>query len=321
MKPEQTLVIGLGIVIVASVLVWEAMTGGIGKGTEITPEMLTIGMGNPTLWIFYTTSEVNARQWWDFGARNSRALNIPLLNMLYTRIAEHNGKTYRIEVLGGVSAVAEKLGWDAMPRSLRSSGKATVTGAEEAWIRTAILAKYGGLWLSPSVVSLKPIGELPRDAIVAFGQDDVPMYGSSSASSASSAMPAFNALWVPIPNHPMMVEWEERLYDRLEGQLGGREVRGDSKSDWVELSRNHVVKLAIDKELSRNPETGKKLELEDLFAAGTEGRIPFTIPPTTSYIVIPYADLRDRRAWGWILRESEEQLMESDLAIVHVMRG
>jgi hypothetical protein len=118
----------------------------------------------------------------------------------------------------------------------------------------------------------------------------------------------------------MMVEWEERLYDRLEGQLGGREARGDSKSDWLELSRDHVVRLAIDKELSRNPDTGKKLELEDLFAAGTEGRIPFSIPPETSYIVIPYTDLRDRRAWGWILRESEDQLLESDLAIVHVMR-
>ena len=318
MKTEHTVIIGLGILLVATVALLEGFPRR--DGVEITPEMLTIGTHNPVLWIFYNTSEVNARHWWDFGARNSRAINIPFLDMLYTRIAEHNGKTYRIEVLGGVSAVAEKLGWDALPRSLRTTGKASVTPAEEAWIRTAILAKYGGLWLSPSVLSLKPIGELPTDSIVAFGEEEGPMYSGSGSSRSSSQVPGFNALWVPTPAHPMMVEWEERMFNRLEGQLGGKQTRGDSKSDWVELSRNYSVKLKIDTDLSRNPETGKKLELEDLFAAGTEGRLPFTVPPSTSYIVIPFADLLDRRQWGWILRESEEQLMESDVAIVHLMR-
>jgi len=316
MKPDQYILIGLAVFLVAAIAIKEGLPKR--HGAEITPESLSIGMNNPTLWIFYNTSEVNARYWWDFGARNSRAINIPLLNMLYTRVAEHNGKDYKIEVLGGVSAVAEKLGWDALPRSLKTTGKATVTEAEEAWIRTAILAKYGGLWLSPSVLSIQPIGKLPADAIVAFGQDDAPMYNSATIS------PGFNALWVPKPNHPMMVKWQERLHSRLEGQLGGKQSRGDSKSDWLELTREMpagTVRTRLDSELSRNPETGKKLELEDLFAAGTEGRLPFIVPPSTAYIVVPYADLLNRRQWGWVLRESEEQLLSSDLAIVHIIKS
>jgi len=315
MKPEQQLLVGLGIALVAAVIVWEAAYGlPRREGAEITPETIKAGLHNPTLWIFYNDSDINSRNWLDFGARNSKAINIPLLNVLYERIAAHNGSTYKIEVLGGLQGVAAKLGWDAMPRSLQNP-KASVTQPEEDWIRTAILAKYGGLWLSPSSISLKGIGKLPADTIVALGSDSDTMYTSSA--------PGFRGLWVPTANNPMMVAWEQRLHARLEGQLGGRQVRGDSKSDWAELSVNSGIQTAVlsHYELGRNLYTGKKLELEDIFAAGTEGRLPFEIPKEAAYIPIPYAELLDRRAWGWVLRMSEEQIMTSDLAITHILQS
>jgi hypothetical protein len=314
MKPEQQLLIGLGVVVVAAVVAWEAVYGlPKREGAEITPETITVGLLHPTLWIFYNDSDINSRQAWDFGARNSKAINIPLLNVLYQRIAAHNGSTYKIEVLGGLSGVAAKLGWDAMPRSLQNP-KASVSAPEEDWIRTAILAKYGGLWMSPSSISLKGIGQLPADTIVALGSDSDTMYTSSA--------PGFRGLWVPTANNPMMVAWEQRLKTRLEGQLGGRQVRGDSKSDWAELSGQPGIKTAIlsQYELGRNPYSSKKIELEDIFAAGTEGRLPFEIPKEAAYIPIPYAELLDRRAWGWVLRMSEEQIMTSDLVITHILQ-
>jgi hypothetical protein len=36
---------------------------------------------------------------------------------------------------------------------------------------------------------------------------------------------------------------------------------------------------------------------------------------------VPYGDLLDRRAFGWILKSSEEQIMESDLAIRYVLEA
>jgi hypothetical protein len=37
------------------------------------------------------------------------------------------------------------------------------------------------------------------------------------------------------------------------------------------------------------------------------------------YVVVPAADLRGRRAFGWFLRMSEEQIMESDLVIRYLL--
>jgi hypothetical protein len=289
------------------------------QGTEITPDSLKIGVNRPIIWLFYNDSEVNSRQWYDFGARSSHVINIPILNLFYNTIVAANGQDYRIEVIKGLEGAAGLLGgWEAMPQSMRNP-KGQITVPEEDFIRAAILAKYGGLWLSPSVICLRPFGPLPKERIVAFGQDSDPMYGSP--------VPGFRALWAPKQDLPFFTEWADRCRHRLETQFGGRQFRGDAKSDWIELIEKHKLgcsccggaEIRYRAELGRDPRTNKKLDLEDLLAAGTEGRLPFTIPSTTIYVPIPYQDLLDRRHFGWILRMSETQLLQSDLVVSHIL--
>lgn len=315
MKQEQALVIGTGLFMVALAALWEASHRFPKKreGAEITPETIRFGESLPCLWIFYNDSEVNSRIWSDF--MSSRVINIPLLNTFYETIAKANGGNYRIEIVGGLQGVAERLGgWQALPAKLQNP-KARVSEAEEDWIRTALLAKYGGLWVSPSIVSLKGFGELPKDKIVAFGQEEGPLYGSP--------IPGFRVLWSPIAGHPLFVDWEEACRFRLDNLLGGNQVRKDSSSDWIEFAGKYKedVEVRVREELSRDPRTNKKLQLEDLFAAGTGGRIPFQIPECAIYIVVPYKDLLDRRFYGWLLRSSEEQILESDLVLSHILNS
>ena len=314
MNTEQKIVIGGAIALVLAAALWELTAGPIEKRVEITPEGIKLNGHLPKLWVFYNTSEVNSRHWYDFGARSSRVLNIPLLNMMYETIAECSKNEYRVEVIGGLEGVASLLGgWDKLPRTMQYS-KAAVTVPEEDWIRNAILAKYGGLWLSPSVICLRQFGSLPMDKVIAFGQDDDGLYGSN--------VPGFRAIWSPRAGHEVFVEMEKRCRERLEGQLGGRQVRGDAKSDWVEVTRGRKdIELRVKEELGRDPYTQKKLELEDLLAAGTEGNLPFTIPKEAVYVAIPYRDLLDRRVWGWILRMSEEQILESDIVIKYLLNS
>jgi hypothetical protein len=134
------------------------------------------------------------------------------------------------------------------------------------------------------------------------------MYGTS--------IPGFRALWSPKPNHPLFVEWEEKCRTRLDTMLGGLQVRGDSKSDWVNLIKRNVVEHRLYDELSRDPTSHKKLELEHIFAKGK----PLDIPECVKYIVVPYDDLTNRRMFGWILRNSETQILESDTAISEILR-
>ena len=314
MKREQILLVGFGILAVGFAAYWEAMVAYKlrNKGAEITPETIQIGLKNPPLWIFYNDSDVNSRFWADFGARSSHVINVPIMNLFYESIVKANGKQYRVEVIGGLQGVATLLGKDSMPKPLQNL-RASVGTAQEDWIRTAVLAKYGGLWLSPSVVALKGFGHLPDDKIVAFGQDDVSTY--------SSPVPGFRALWVPGQANPMMVEWEKRIRDRLENQLGGLQIRGDAKSDWYELCHSkESVEIRRDYELSRNIRTQKKLQLEDLFATVSGTDIPFEIPSCAKYIVVPHEDLLRRTMFSWVLRNSEKQILESDMAISKILR-
>ena len=299
MKSEQAIVIGVAAVAVAIAAYFASKP----SETETTPEMLSIGMERPVIWVYYDNSQVNSRFWSDFGARSSRVINIPILNLCYESIVKANPE-YRVEVIGGLQGVYELLDGD-MPSSLKNP-RANVGTAQLDWIRTAILAKYGGLWLSNSVVCVKGFGQLP-DNVVAFGQDDVPMYGS--------AVPGFRALWSPKAGEPRFVEWEAMCRERLGSQLGGLQVRGDSKSDWVALFKGTEVRRGD--EFSRDSKTQKKLELEDLFA--TQGK-SLVIPCDAKYIVIPYDDLVNRSMFAWILRNSEQQILESDIAISKVLR-
>ena len=283
-------------------------TGGDTSGAkvELTTETIKVGLNKPVLWVYYNDSEVNSRYWSDFGARSSRAINIPALNLFYETIVAQN-KDYRVEVIGGLTDVAVRLGVDALPAPLKNP-KAFVGEAEEDWIRAAILARYGGLWVSPSVVCLRPFGAL-GNSVLAFGQ---------KRTLNRSSAPGFRVLWSPSAGHPMFVEWEARCRSRLETQLGGRQFRGDAKSDWAELAPIHKAEVK-DVELGCDPQTGKKLDLEDLLAAGTEGVLPFEVPKESVYVVIPADHLRSRRAFGWFLRMSEEQIMSSDLVIRYLL--
>ena len=131
--------------------------------------LLKRGMDKPVIWLYYDTSDVNSRLWADFGARSTRALNMPFLNLCYETIVKQNKDNYRIEAIGGLSGVAELLGgWDQLPPGLRDP-ISPVNEAELNYIRAAILAKYGGLWLSPYSISLKGFGKLPENKIVFFG--------------------------------------------------------------------------------------------------------------------------------------------------------
>ena len=302
MKSDQAMVIGLAGLAVAIAAYFIASRP---RETEITPEMLTVGLDLPVIWVYYDYSQVNSRFWTDFGARSSRVINIPILNLCYETIVKANPE-YRIEVIDGLQGVSQILGEDAIPKSL-TNPRANVGPAQLDWIRTAILAKCGGLWLSNSVVCVKGFGKLP-DKVVAFGQDDVPMYGLS--------VPGFRALWSPRAGEPQFVEWEMRCRERLDSQVGGLQINSKSKLDWLELCKDSEVRR-VD-ELSRDSKTQKKLQLEDLFA--TQGKT-LVVPSDTKYIVIPYDDLVNRSMFAWILRNSEEQILESDMAISNILRN
>jgi hypothetical protein len=278
-------------------------------------DLLKKGEGLPRIWLYYDTSEVNSRWWADFGARSSRALNVPFLNLCYETVVAQNGDRFRPEVIYGLTGVAELLGgWEAIPPGLRNP-LAPVNSAEKAWIRAAILAKYGGLWFELSSVCLRPFGELPKDQVVFFGTDLDETY----AGKLGTVMPGFRCIWSPAANHPLFVEWEQICRDRVDKRRGGQQIRGDEKWDWVALSAKYTG-IAVDHsaEVGRKKD-GRRIQLEDLLAAGQDGKLSFEVSSSAKYVPVPWTELRDREMFGWFLRMSEKQVLESDLSITWLL--
>jgi hypothetical protein len=277
--------------------------------------LLERGLGKPILWLYYNDSDVNQRNWLDFGARNSRALNVPFLNLCYERIVALNHNEYQIRTIAGLTGLAEILGGASLPDDLQNP-IAPVNDAEMNWIRTAVLAKYGGLWVSPYVVALKPFGVLPKDKVVFFGTDPNETYSGS----AGTPIPGITALWVPTSSHPMFVEWSEVCKERIQMKRGGQQIRHDEKWDFVQFSSKYGgIMIDPHSELSRKAD-GKRLQLEDLLASGIDGVIPFTVYPHSVYVPYSYKEMQDRRMFGWFLRMSEAQIMESDLSVSVLLR-
>jgi hypothetical protein len=290
----------------------------IKKNPFADKHLLKRGMEKPAIWLYYDNSDVNSRNWMDFGSRSTRALNLPFLNLCYESIVTQNKGEYRIEVIGGLSGVAELLGgWDQLPPGLRDP-ISPVNEAEINYIRAAILAKYGGLWLSPYSICLKGFGKLPEDKVVFFGTDLDETYAGPDG----TTVPGFRALWSPKPHHPMFDEWANVTYSRIAQKRGGDQIRGDAKWDFVRFSTQYVnTGIVVDPAVEgMRKKDGKRIQLEDLLATGTDGNLPFDLCAYTIYVPFPWPELRDREIFGWFLRMSEEQIMNSDIAVKYLLQ-
>jgi hypothetical protein len=277
---------------------------------------LEVGKDLPIAWVYYDESDVNSRWWQDWGARSSRVLNVPYLNMCYETILKATAGKYRVEVIGGLADLAAKLGgWELMPTPLQNR-LAAVGEAELNWIRAAVLAKWGGLWIAPSTIWLQPVGELPKDKTVFFGMDDETPYSDRNLGTGT---PGLRVVWSPKAGDPLWTEWETTARARLEKAGGGRQIRHDDYSDAAVAIKRHAanIELRPTAERSRTGPAGKRIQLEDLLASGA---IPFDVTSTDVYVPVAWPELRDRRAFGWFIRSSEEQIMESPLAITALFK-
>lgn len=320
MSPIQQIlfIVFLFILIVIS-YAWVYRKDLIHKQWFMDKFLLERGTEKPSLWLFYPTSEVNSRNWLDAGHRSSRALNIPFLNLCYQSIIAHNKDNYHIRVISGISGLTELLGNEPIPSLLKRHGDLASLGpAEMDWIRSAVLAKFGGLWLNPASVCVGSFGEAPKDKVVFYGTDPNTTYSGKNG----TPIPGHHALWVPRPQHPMLLEWVQVCFARANEKRGGEQIRGDWGWDVTRFTSEYSgegIVMDPHAEVSRKRD-GKRIQLEDLLATGTEGKLTFDIYPHSVYVPFPWEELQRREMFGWFLRMSESQIMESDLAVTHLLR-
>ena len=270
----------------------------------------------PVLWLYYDNSDVNSRWWGDFGSRTSRAINVPFLNLCYKSITEVNHGNYRVEVISGLVDAARRLGgWSAMPQFLQNP-LAPVGDAELNWLRAEFLSRFGGLWVSPSMISLRAFPKLQKGQLTFYGTDRDETYSGK----AGTAVPSFLVMGIAEPGDPRLQAWAAEARKRVNAGGGGKQIRGDAKWDYIRFASESNVIVYDKAELSRK-KNGKRIELEDLLAAGGDGELPFDLTNEASYVPIPWDEIQRRSNFGWFLKMNEDQILDSDLAISELFRA
>ena len=281
------------------------------KNSYYDDKLLERGLDTPIVWLYVDDTDVNSRWWADFGARSSRVYNLPFLNLCYQTIVKATGGKYHVEVIGGLADAERRLG--GLPEPMRNK-RLPLRDEEMTYLKVAFLEKFGGLWMNPATIVIRPFPELPKEKVVLFGSDPLETY----AGPKGTFLPNQHAIWSPRPHHPFFVQWRQMLYERIDRQATGKEIRNDKNWDilFVGTGKENVIVMPH-AELTRK-KTGRKIELEDLLAAGTNGILPFDIHPETVYVPFPWPELLERRIFGWFLRMSEEQVMDSDLSVKYL---
>jgi len=276
-------------------------------------DLLKLDMDNTTLWLYYDQSDVNNRWWADFGARSSRVLNKPYLNLCYESIVLNTKQFYNVKVLAGLSDVAILLGgWDKLPKQLQNP-IAHVGEAELNYIRARILKQFGGLWVNPSTIFINTLPDFTeQENVIFFGTDKDETYASRSG----THVPGTSMMFSPGPDNEIFVELEKLALQRITNSQGGKQFRHDIKWDLLEVKErcNTSIVYISDLEFARK-QNGRRIQLEDLLINDV---IP--VPNKAVYVPIDDIELEERRNFGWFLRMSETQILESSLFISELFK-
>jgi hypothetical protein len=123
-------------------------------------------------------------------------------------------------------------------------------------------------------------------------------------------------MYSPRKNHPVFEYLENVSLSRLEKNEGGKQFRKDINWDLRKVLEDFKDSIDYYPELEfARKANGRRIELEDLLSSNT---IPLN--PTSLYAPVDWKELTERRNFGWFLRMSEDQIIESDLLISKLLK-
>ena len=270
------------------------------------------------LWWVVDDSQANGRQWLDFGNRTTREPNEPYLALCLERAKAALGDQFDLRVLVGRDAVYRVLGSD---EDFCAKQRSIPPAFWLSWCRSALLSRFGGLWMDGSVLVLPAASglrlkeRLEGKPVLMFGTDAAENLASGSAAAGASAG------WSAIAHHPMWTGLERdltALIDQGAPSWSAVEARRGLRTLW-EKHCSGMTEVDREVEVGRDP-YGRRLELETLLGST---KLEFPISGQGMWVIFP--DGRDglERAspWLWFTRLSRDQILESKFVWAKLAKG
>ena len=264
----------------------------------------------PFLWI-HVEYDVNERNWLNFGSRNTTNLNQPYLYLCIRSIIEKCGDSFNVCIVD--DNVFNKLipGW-----SIRINNLATPLRPHIRELAMAqLLNKYGGMRVPPSFICFQDLITLYHlGTSIGTGAESVfvtEMLSTSIASSEINFSPSSKMMGC-LKNTEIMQKYIEYL-EELVSQDYTNEMDFEGKiSKWfydaVSIGMVNLIKPEL---IGAKNAEGKPVIIDDLMS--DTSNIEFVSENFGLYI--PACELLKRRNFGWFVRMSPKQVLESNTQV------
>lgn len=263
----------------------------------------------PKCYVFMDT-EVNSRNWWDFGGRNSNQSNRGYLQLTLESLQRTQGRDFEIIPLLGRDAV-----YSVLPAASQTA-KQLPPALWRSWVISNICSTRGGLVIDGNSTlcvgpSFGPVVK-PHTAVI-FGIYPAEPIANSSTAVAPGAAPYVG--WAAQPNHPAWMiaanTWNELVERGPQSWSAASARRADMEVFEKQVEKG--IKVIRDADGSRTV-NGKQKQLEDYFGRVANPSDPrLELHPGAVYVAYDGDNLERRHEFNWFLRMSPEQIKESDL--------
>ena len=302
MIPTWILALGIAVLILGVAYgIRNQINGLIGLESEL-------GL-RPTLWWHVDDSQVNSREWLDYGNRSTREPNEPYLKICQARAFSKWGSSFTVTPVIGRSAALAGLREAGAGADIPEGVERCPPFLWMAWYRAAALRWLGGLWMDGSVIPLgsgdELLGRVAGSDALTFGSDPAE---NLSASKGSPAAAGPSAGWSASPGHPVWRAVERDLAALIASgppSWSSVDARMEMRTIW---DKHFSESVRVDRaaEVSRD-RYGVRLELDTLL-----GETDWPTGSKEGGLWVPLPDGRDglERAspYLWFTRMSVEQL-------------
>jgi hypothetical protein len=266
--------------------------------------------GKPVLW-WFTDDETNARSWWDFGARNSTKPNRGYLDVALDAVRATQGFDFDIRIL---------LGRDAVAQVIKEAGETLPTNLQQfpaklwrQWALCSLLAAKGGLVMAGDCTlcvgpSFAPLVRGKESAVFGTTVDE-----PRALPGLADVAPAYWVGWAAKRHSPV---WDVAATTWNSVAIAGptswsaADARKIQEKIWTAQALKKPARFQA-AEGSRKSD-GTELTLEDLLMKQTPIDPKIILDANTIYVVMDGdALIRDYR-YGWFVRMSKKQILESE---------
>jgi hypothetical protein len=264
----------------------------------------------PFLWI-HIEYDINERHWLNFGSRNTTNLNMPYFYLTIRSIIEKCGDSFNICLID--DNVFNKLipGWSIHVNRLSSPLRPHMRELAMA----QLLNKYGGIRVPPSFICFEDLITLYELGVnTGTGAEGIfvgEMVSTSIMSSSIKFAPCTKIMGCRKEN-PIIKKYIEYL-ETLVSSDYTEEMDFDGKiSKWFfnEISKGRVNVIKSDL-IGTKKSDGSPIIIDELMSDSSD----IDLPSDSFGLYIPAHELVRRRNFGWFVRMSPEQVLQSNTQI------